>query len=80
MWPFKKRTKAFPKPLESFFTGNHACPDCGSTDWSSREDGGHDVVFRCDQCGSQFGVQMPPFNLIERVGAIMPYKNKKEAV
>jgi len=66
---FIKPQNSFPKPLESFFETNE-CPDCGSKDFSGWEDGGHDIALECNKCHSKFGVQLPPFNLIERIGKI----------
>jgi hypothetical protein len=45
------------------------CPACGfeSNLWTSREDGGHDVVLGCNNCKIEFGVQLAPFCLVERL-------------
>jgi len=72
IWPFgKKRSPKIGKPakkeLASFFE-NYECPDCGTNDqWHCWEDGGHDIAIECLKCHSSFGVQMPPFNMIERI-------------
>jgi len=67
MWPFRKKPAAdFPRKLETFFD-NRECPDCGGDKWNCWEDGGHDVAIECLSCHACFGVQMPPFNLIERI-------------
>jgi len=55
------------KDLKSFFIPPHSCPDCGETEWYSCEDSGHDLCIECMGCHSRFGVQMPPFNMIERI-------------
>jgi len=61
----------FPRPLQSLFE-THQCPDCGHGDFGAGEDGGHDIVLDCLRCGSAFGIQSAPFNLIERVGHVSP--------
>jgi hypothetical protein len=43
------------------------CPDCGHDRFHGSEDGGHDVVLECANCYARFGVQLPPFNLVERL-------------
>lgn len=53
--------------LQCFFDTKGACPDCGSRDMCCVEDGGHDALVICNICGHKFGVNFPPFNLIERV-------------
>lgn len=47
------------------------CPACGhvSEVWTTREDGGHDVVLGCHSCHVEFGVQLAPFRMVERLGA-----------
>jgi transcription elongation factor Elf1 len=59
------RRLTYPRALESFFD-TQRCPDCGSSDLLTSQDGGHDELITCDQCGSKFGVQNPPFLMIER--------------
>jgi transcription elongation factor Elf1 len=60
--------KQFPRELETFFSHGE-CPDCGGTKFYQSQDGGHDVLLECSKCGSKFGIQESPFNLIERVGS-----------
>jgi hypothetical protein len=55
-----------PRALDTFFE-NRECPDCGGDRWNCWEDGGHDIAIECLRCHACFGVQMPPFNLIERI-------------
>lgn len=45
------------------------CPACKqvSASWTKREDGGHDAVFGCKRCGAEFGVQLAPFCVVERI-------------
>lgn len=60
------RARWKPKAIESFFkTG--LCPDCGHSEFYSSQDGGHDQLLECAQCHSRFGIQDPPFCLIERL-------------
>lgn len=54
-----------PAPLDQFFK-DYRCPDCGSP-VKGYEDSGHDIAIKCTSCGARFGVQLPPFNLIERI-------------
>lgn len=55
-----------PKHLETFFD-NLECPDCGNRTYYSSQDGSHDSVEECTNCHSRFGIQGPPFNMIERL-------------
>lgn len=55
------------KDLSTFFDAGD-CPDCGHKEFSQWQDGGHDVAIECQNCGARFGVQLPPFNMIERIG------------
>jgi DNA-directed RNA polymerase subunit RPC12/RpoP len=64
MWPFKWR----PKALQSFFQ-TRRCPDCGCRRFSQWQDGGHDVAIECLECGSKFGIQEAPFEIIGRIGS-----------
>jgi len=32
------------------------------------QDGGHDYCIGCYNCGARYGIQGPPFDLVERVG------------
>lgn len=57
---------SYPRPLETFFEEGR-CPDCGSQKFHQWQDGGHDVAIQCDDCESKFGIQEPPFNMIERI-------------
>ena len=45
------------------------CPACGfeSNLWTKREDGGHDVVLGCNNCKVEFGVQLAPFCMVDRL-------------
>jgi hypothetical protein len=57
----------YPQPLDSYFkTGR--CPDCGCREFATWQDGGHDLCISCLDCSAEFGLQLPPFNLIERIG------------
>ena len=58
----------YPVSLDAFFI-DQRCPDCGGDRFRQWQDGGHDVAIECRACGSKFGVQQAPFNLIERIGA-----------
>lgn len=60
------RKLTYPRRLESFFA-TQRCADCGSPNLLTRQDGGHDELVKCSECGAVFGVQNPPFSLIERV-------------
>jgi hypothetical protein len=53
--------------LSKFFETHGLCPDCGEKDWKEFQDGGHDICVTCNQCSASFGIQLPPFNLIERI-------------
>jgi hypothetical protein len=66
-WFRQRWLQAYPKPLESFFV-DHRCPDCGAKNFMTWQDGGHDFAMECQECKAKFGVQAPPFNLIERIG------------
>lgn len=55
-----------PKALDSLFeTG--LCPDCGHNKFHDTQDGGHDRLLECAKCHAKFGVQDPPFCIIERI-------------
>jgi hypothetical protein len=53
--------------LSKFFETHGLCPDCGEKDWKEFQDGGHDICVTCNQCSASFSLQLPPFNLIERI-------------
>lgn len=53
--------------LDKFFDDGR-CPDCGAKEWEEWQDGGHDYSIHCRHCKSNFGIQAPPFYLIERCG------------
>lgn len=43
------------------------CRNCKSTRLYRYQDGGHDYVEGCRDCGAEYGVQDDPFNLVERI-------------
>jgi hypothetical protein len=63
----EKRIDHEMKNLGVFFDKKGVCPDCGEKDWKEFQDGGHDICVTCNQCSASFGIQLPPFNLIERI-------------
>lgn len=65
------RRLLYPRAL-SFYFVNGRCPDCGCKNWFSWQDGGHDEALHCRVCGATFGIQNPPFNMIERI----PWQNQ----
>ena len=72
-WPFSRKRPFVGGKLTHFFdTGR--CPDCNANAWTEWQDGGHDVALECGHCGSKFGVQLPPFNLIERLNNVPGFR------
>lgn len=43
------------------------CRACGSGEVFVSQDGGHDWCERCVDCGARYGVQGPPFNIVQRL-------------
>jgi hypothetical protein len=65
--PAEKPTIQVPPDLNKFFETHGLCPDCGEKDWREFQDGGHDTCITCNHCGASFGIQLPPFNMLERI-------------
>ena len=55
------------KKLLGFFSRKPRCRNCKAVGIWFYEDGGHDWCESCDVCGARYGVQGPPFDLVERL-------------
>lgn len=64
----KLKTLTYPRPLKTFFDPPYRCPNCGCVDFKTWQDGGHEFACQCTNCKKAYGVQGPPFNLIEEIG------------
>lgn len=60
------RRLTYPRDLMSFFQTKR-CPNCGSEELVSWQDGGHDFAFKCEECSARYGVGSAPFFIIERL-------------
>lgn len=57
-------SKFIPQPLDTYWATG-CCPDCGCQDFFELpQDGGHDHLIKCSNCGTKLGLLMAGSNPI----------------